>query len=61
MTAKEHKNLEHLVEQKILEFFGDPDSGLKFKRSFVSAMRKRMNKKQTLVPNSVVVKKYGVR
>ncbi len=61
MTAGKRKELEHLIEQKILEFLGDPDSGLKLKKSFVSEMRKRMNKKQTLVPNFVVAKRYGVR
>ena len=60
-TAERDKKLGHLVEQKILEFFGDPDSGLQLKKSFELELRKRLKKKQKLVPNSEVAKKYGIR
>ena len=60
-TAERNKKLENLVEQKILEFFGDPDAGLELKKSFVVELQKRLNKKQKLTPNSVVARKYGVR
>ncbi len=61
MTARERKELENIVEQKMLEFFGDPDSGLELKKSFVTELQNRINKKQRLVPMSVVAKKYGLR
>ena len=61
MTTKDRQNIENIVEQKILEFFGDPDSGLELKKSFVTELRKRMKKKQKLTPLSAVVRKYGLR
>ena len=62
MKSSAHdKGLGKLVEQKILEFFGDPDAGLKLKAPFAATLRKRMNKKQVLVPLSAVAKKYGIR
>jgi len=60
-TAQRRKNLEDIVEQKILEFFGDPDAGLELRKSFSAEMRKRLKKKQRLFGLSEVVKKYGFR
>jgi len=60
-TTERNKKLENLVEQKILEFLGDPDSGLELKKSFVLELKKRMSKKQKYTPMSVVAKKYGLR
>ena len=61
MSATMNKELGHLVEQKILEFFGDPDSGLSLKKSFSTMLAKRMKKAQKLTPNSAVLKRYGLR
>ena len=61
MTDREQKKLGSLVEQKILEFFGDPDHGLKLKKSFGDELRKRMKKKQVLVGHADVVKRYDAR
>ena len=60
-TTEHNKKLGNLVEQKILEFFGDPDAGLELKKSFVTELRRRMRAKQKLTPNSVVAKMYGIR
>ncbi|OGG93824.1 hypothetical protein A2609_01080 [Candidatus Kaiserbacteria bacterium RIFOXYD1_FULL_47_14] len=60
-TAERNKQLGNLIEQKILEFFGDPDAGLELKKSFVIKLRKRMKEKQKFTPLSVVMKKYGIR
>lgn len=60
-TAERNRNLGNLVEQKILEFFGDPDAGLELKKSFVKELQKRLRKRQKLIPHSDVVKKYGLR
>src|SRR3989338_1774180 len=60
-TAEKNKKLGNLVEQKILEFFGDPDAGLDLKRSFVTELRKRMAKKQKLTSHAQVLRKYGLR
>ncbi|OGG48278.1 hypothetical protein A2761_03040 [Candidatus Kaiserbacteria bacterium RIFCSPHIGHO2_01_FULL_51_33] len=59
--AERDKKLEHLIEQKILEFFGDPDAGLELKKSFATELRKRLKKKQKLTPLSEIVRKYGLR
>ena len=62
MTTKElDKKLEFLIEQKIIELYGDPDAGLELKESFVAELRKRMKKKQKLTPHAAVLKKYGLR
>ncbi len=59
-TAQLNKQIGEIVEQKILEFFGDPDEGLKLKRSFVLKLQKRMAGKRKTIPLSVVMKKYGL-
>ena len=59
-TAERNKKLENLIERKILEFFGDPDSGLELKKSFALKLRKRMREKQKLTPLSVVAKRHGL-
>lgn len=60
-TAEQSKKLENLVEQKILEFLGDPDAGLELRKDFVAKLRGRLKKRQKTVPLSVVIKKYGLR
>ena len=62
MTTKEReRRLGALVEQKILEFLGDPDAGLELKKGFVAELRKRMKKSQRLTAHSAVLRKYGLR
>lgn len=60
-TAQRNKELGNLIEQKILEFFGDPDEGLELKKSFITELKKRMKSKQKTIPLSMVMKKYGLR
>ena len=60
-TVQLNKKLGNLIEQKILEFLGDPDSTLELRPSFVRELRKRMTKKQKFTSLSVVAKKYGLR
>lgn len=61
-TAQLNKQIGDIVEQKLLEFFGDPDAGLGLRKSFVTELKKRMKEKnRKLVPMSAVMKKYGVR
>lgn len=63
MTVKErNKKLENLVEQKILEFFGDPDSCLEIRKDFLIKLRKQMQQKnRKLISHADVLKKYGLR
>jgi len=58
-TAERNKELGNLVEQKILEFFGDPDFGLELKKPFITELQRRLKKKQKFLPLSSVIKKYG--
>ena len=60
-TAEKDKKLSNLIEQKILEFFGDPDAGLELKPSFLRELKKRMTKKQKYTLHSEVLKRYGLR
>lgn len=60
-TTQLNKQISDIVEQKLLEFFGDPDEGLELKQSFVTELKKRMKSKQKTVPLSIVMKKYGLR
>lgn len=61
MTAKERQELEQLVEQKMLEFFGDPDAGLSLDKSFAVKLRKKLDTEEKLTPHAAVLKKYGIR
>ncbi|MEK7155379.1 MAG: hypothetical protein AAB734_00720 [Patescibacteria group bacterium] len=61
-NAQLNKKLEHIIEQKIIELYGDPDAGLEFKKSFVDRLRRSMrSKNRKLVPHSEILKKYGLR
>jgi len=60
MTDRQQKKLGELIEQKILEFFGDPDHGLRLKKSFADEIRRRMKKRQVLIAHSNVARKYGL-
>lgn len=60
-TTQLNKQIGDIVEQKLLEFFGDPDEGLELKKSFVADIKKSMKTRGKTVPLSAVMKKYGVR
>ncbi|MEK7479990.1 MAG: hypothetical protein AAB665_01730 [Patescibacteria group bacterium] len=61
-TAERDKKLEDLVERKILEFLGDPDSGLELKKSFRDKLRKNAQQKnRKFTSHADVLKKYGLR
>jgi len=60
-TTQQNKHLEYLIEQKVIELYGDPDTGLKLKKSFLDKLRKSMRKNQKLTSHATVLKKYGLR
>jgi hypothetical protein len=60
-TAQLNKQIGAIVEQKILEFFGDPDARLELRKPFLAELQRRLKRKQKLTPNSVVARKYGIR
>lgn len=61
MTTAERRELENLIEQKILEFLGDPDSGLELKKTFLAKLKRNIAKKnRKFVSHAEVLKKYGI-
>ena len=60
-NSERNKKLGNLVELKMLEFFGDPDNGLALKKPFVTALRRRLGKKQKLTSMVDVARRYGIR
>ena len=61
MATAGNKQLDNLIEQKILEFLGDPDSGLSLNRNLLVTLRRNSQRKQKLTSHSSVLKKYGLR
>jgi len=51
--------LEHLIEQKILEVLGDPDSGLGLKDEFKKKLRERLKKSSKRTTHAEVIKAVG--
>ena len=61
MTLKQlNKKIDFLVEQKLNELLGDPDSFLLLDKSFVKKLKTRLGKKPDLVSHNQVLKKYGL-
>ena len=60
-SAQLNKQIGAIVEQKILEFLGDPDAGLELKKSFLLKLRKSMRSNQKYTSHAEVLKKYGLR
>jgi hypothetical protein len=52
-------DLEHFIEQKLLEIFGDPDSGLKLNDKFKRKLKQRLSKPSKRYPHAEVLKKFG--
>ena len=55
-----NKKIDFLVEKKLNELLGDPDSLLTLDKSFLKKLKTRMNNKSLLVSHNQVLKKYGV-
>jgi hypothetical protein len=51
--------LEYLIEQKILEVLGDPDSGLELKEEFQRELKRRLEKPSRRIPHHEVVNRIG--
>ncbi|MEW6108866.1 MAG: hypothetical protein AB1632_06845 [Nitrospirota bacterium] len=56
MTAEE---IEQLVEQKLLEIIGDPDSGLHLKKEFKTKLEQRLKKPSKRIPHEEVMKRFA--
>jgi len=51
--------LEYLIEQKILEVLGDPDSGLELKEEFKQELKRRLENHSSRIPHHEVVSRIG--
>jgi len=51
--------LEYLIERKILEVLGDPDSGLELREEFKQDLRKRLENPASKISHEEVVRKFG--
>ncbi|MCL0062181.1 hypothetical protein M1N62_04380 [Thermodesulfovibrionales bacterium] len=52
-------DLECLIEHKILEILGDPDSGLELRDKFKRKLKERMEKPSKMIPHEEMLKKLG--
>ena len=50
-------DLEYLIEQKILEVLGDPDSGMELKEECKQELKRRLESASTRTPHDEVVKR----
>jgi hypothetical protein len=51
--------LENLIEQKILEVFGDPDAGLELREDFKEKLKKRLSVNSKRISHREAVEKFG--
>lgn len=51
--------LEYLIEQKILEVLGDPDSGLELREEFKEKLKGRLENPSRRIPHQEVVNRVG--
>lgn len=51
--------LEYLIEQKILEVLGDPDSGLELREEFKEELKERLKNPSRKISHEEVVKRLG--
>ena len=51
--------LEYLIEQKILEVLGDPDSGLELREEFKQELKGRLENPSRRIPHQEVVNRVG--
>jgi hypothetical protein len=58
-NAIARKDLENLIETKILEILGDPDAGLDLRKEFKAKLRERQSKASRSVSHEEVLKELG--
>ena len=60
-TAQREREIENVVERKLLEFLGDPDAELESRPSFVRELKRRLKSKQKYISHAEVMRRYGLR
>jgi len=53
------KEIELMIEQKVLELLGDPDNGLQLKEEFKKKINKRLKNLSDTTSHSDIMKKYA--
>ncbi len=53
------EDLEHLIEQKVLEMLGDPDSGLELSEEFKKKLEERLGKPSRKISHREVLNRFG--
>ncbi len=51
-------DIENLIEHKLLEIIGDPDSGLHLKKEFKTKLEQRLEKPSERIPHREVLKRF---
>jgi len=52
-------DLEYLIEQKVLEILGDPDSGLELRDEFKEELRNRLKSSPRRISHEEVLRRFG--
>ncbi|MDI6743873.1 MAG: hypothetical protein QMD07_00695 [Thermodesulfovibrionales bacterium] len=52
-------DVEQMVEQKLLEIIGDPDSGLHLKKEFKTKLEQRLKKPSKRISHEEVLKRFA--
>ncbi len=52
-------DLEQLIEHKLLEILGDPDSGLQLKKEFKIKLKQRLRKPSKRISHDEVLKRFA--
>lgn len=53
------EDLEQLIEHKLLEVLGDPDSGLQIKEEFKTKLEQRFKRPSKRISHREVLKRFG--
>jgi hypothetical protein len=52
------EDLELLIEHKLMEILGDPDSGLQLNKEFKAKLEQRLKKPSERIPHQEVLKRF---
>ncbi len=58
-TSLTKNEIELLIEQKVLELLGDPDSGLQITKAFQEKLTERLKNLSETISHSEILKKYA--
>lgn len=53
------EDIEHLIENKVLEMLGDPDSGLQLKKEFKARLEQRLKKPSRRILHEEAMRRFA--